>query len=367
MDEKEKCLEYVPCLVFDLDACASTYQRFLLQTKLQELDYVFAAFPSPSGYGLRVLVWTAATYETHRNVYQKIVEELCKFLGVTANKADGVHFDASCKNESRHFYYVAVEKNKFYLNLESKIFEYHSISEPLPVNKPTIILQEKTIEKENIDNYTYIDALTEDVKVEFILKSINMNKPRKLQCFDFGCLCKENNVPFDLAKSVAMQHFYDSEQKNPEKVITTQLKDGYDQTNARYSDEQFIAFLRDTYHVKVVLAPRKNETIEKKETISTPQDKTEAEIERNYKKNLKKVKNESKNDFPIEAFPSKTAEIIKAFQNADGYPMDYCNNSSFFYTTKYLFIQECTTEWISFKKRGIPKKNYLCAKIIRLC
>jgi hypothetical protein len=325
MDDKEKCLEYVPCLVFDLDACTSTYQRFLFQTKLQEIDYVFAAFPSPSGYGMRIFVWTTATYETHRNVYLKILDELCSFLSVTTTKTDGVHFDSTCKNESRHFFYVAVEKKNFYLNLDSTVFKYHPIQEPIPVpdeikNTNTSIL---ALKQDNSDNYTYIDAITDDVKIEFILKSININKPRKLQCFDFGCLCKENNVDFDLAKSFALTQFYDSEQKNPEKVVITQLKDGYDQTTTRYSDEQFIAFLRDTYHVKVVLNTRKNLSEVKKEVVFTQQNKNEAEIENNYKKNLRKFKNESKNEFPIDAFPLKTAEIIKAFQKADGYSIDY--------------------------------------------
>ena len=251
MDEKEKCLEYVPCLVLDLDACSSTYQRFLIQTKLQELDYVFAAFPSPSGYGLRVLVWTDATYETHRNIYQKIVEELCVFLSVTTNKGDGTHFDATCKNESRHFYYVAVDKNNFYLNLNSAIFKNERVQKPTIIEKKDIISPVLPKKQDNNDIYTYIDAINDDVKIEFIFKSINMNKPRKLQCFDFGCLCKENNVDFDAARRTAIHQFYDSEQKNPEKIIEAQLRDGYNYSQVRYDDAQFIAFLRNTHNVTV--------------------------------------------------------------------------------------------------------------------
>ncbi|MEN9613365.1 MAG: hypothetical protein RLZZ628_4179, partial [Bacteroidota bacterium] len=317
-DEKRNCVEYVPCLVFDLDGCKSTYDCFLYQNKLKEMDYIFAAFPSPSGYGLRILVWTNSTWETHRIVYQQVIERLCKDLDVTDDRKKGTHFDSTCQNESRHFFYVAVDKKNFYLNLESKTFEKHDkdISQD---NKK----EQKRDSEKVADIYTYIDVLNDDVKAEFILKSINMNKPRKLQCFDFGCLCKENNVPFEIAKTVALSQFKDSEQKNPENVVITQLKDGYDQTTTCYSDEQFIAFLRNTYHVKITYTHSKNEPPLKKGNIITSKDNNEAEIENLYKKNLKKFKNESRNDFPIEAFPSQTAAIINAFQKAEGYPMDY--------------------------------------------
>ena len=103
-DEKANCLEYVPCQVFDLDGCASTYDVFLYQQKLKELDYVFAAFASPSGYGLRILIWTNATYDTHPTIYLQILELLCKHLNVTTDKGNGTHFDTTCKNPSRHFF-----------------------------------------------------------------------------------------------------------------------------------------------------------------------------------------------------------------------------------------------------------------------
>jgi VirE N-terminal domain len=91
-DAKSNCVEYVPCLVFDLDGCKSTYDCFLYHTQLQELDFVFATFPSPSGYGLRILVWTTATYETHRIVYQQILAALCAHLNITTDRNDGIHF-----------------------------------------------------------------------------------------------------------------------------------------------------------------------------------------------------------------------------------------------------------------------------------
>jgi predicted P-loop ATPase len=285
MDDKEKCLEYVPCLVFDLDACLSTYQRFLFQNKFKELDYVFAAFPSPSGHGLRILIWTTATYETHRNVYLKIINELCIFLSVTTNKVDGTHFDGTCKNESRHFYYVAVDKKNFYLNLNSKIFEYNDVQELIPVEKTEILIPISPRKQEDSDKYTYIDAITEDVKIEFLLKMIDMKKPRKLQCFDFGCLCCENNIALNTASRIAQQHFYDSEQKNPEKVIFTQMKDAYKRTQIRYTDESFAGLLYKNFNIKV-LNNIEISDIKKSVTIQEPK---EAIPEKHNKKSIYRI------------------------------------------------------------------------------
>jgi predicted P-loop ATPase len=266
------CAEYVPCLVFDLDSCISNYQAFELQQKIQALDYVFSVFPSPSGHGLRVLVWTASTYETHRIVYQQILVALCADLNLTTDRKRGIHFDATCENESRHFYYVAVKPQDFYLNLESTIWEQN---QPKIVPKETVkddLIPKTTHSIVKQDIYTYIDEINDDVKIDFIIKRIDMNKPRKLQCFDFGCRCCENQVPFEAAKRSALEHFWDSEQKNPEKIIETQLKDGYDQTMTRYTDEQFAAYLLKTHQIKVVNAVKKHlaQDFSKKEVKTNP-------------------------------------------------------------------------------------------------
>jgi hypothetical protein len=266
-DERANCLEYVPCLVFDIDGCVSTYDVFLYQQKLKALDSVFACFASPSGYGLRILLWTNSTYETHQKIYLQILEFLCQYLNLTTDKRNGTHLDTTCKNESRHFYYVAVDSKAFYLNLESKIWESR-VETPVVPEKIVPPLEKKGSPKSD-NTSTYIDSLNDDIKIEYLLKGIDRSKPRKIQCFYFGCVCHENNVDFEIAKRAAFHAFYDSEQKNPEKVIESQLRDGYNYSIVRYNDSQFIAFLRNTYNVIVnanppALVPTKT-TSEKKE------------------------------------------------------------------------------------------------------
>jgi hypothetical protein len=304
-DENESCLEYVPCQVFDLDGCQSTYDVFLFREKLKELAYVFAAFASPSGYGLRILIWTNATYDTHIAIYLQILEKLCIHLGVTTDKRNGTHFDTTCKNQSRHFYYVAIDPKAFYLHLESQTLEIQ-IAAPVIKEKVLPPVEKKAILSPKVpssDSYTYIDALNDEVKIEYLLKNMDMNKPRKIQCFYFGCVCRENKVDFEAARRTAVHRFYDSEQKNPEKVIEAQLKDGYNYSQVRYDDAQFIAFLRNTHNV--IIKSNKN-----------PVTTTDAIIEQNGKVL------DLENKYPSDTFYAHLPQILKQCTDALKNDMD---------------------------------------------
>jgi Protein of unknown function (DUF3987)/VirE N-terminal domain len=306
-DEKESCLEYVPCQVFDLDGCQSTYDVFLFREKLKELAYVFAAFASPSGYGLRILIWTNATYDTHIAIYLQILEKLCTHLGVTTDKRNGTHFDTTCKNQSRHFYYVAIDPKAFYLNLESQTLE---IQLAVPVIKEKVLpLVEKMAnlptKVASLDSYTYIDALNDEVKIEYLLKNLDMNKPRKIQCFYFGCVCRENKVDFEAARRTAVHRFYDSEQKNPEKVIEAQLRDGYNYSQVRYDDAQFIVFLRNTYNVIV----KSNKSPFETTPTNAPVEKKETQLD-------------LENKYPSPEFYARLPKILRECTNALTHEMD---------------------------------------------
>jgi hypothetical protein len=97
-DKKENCLQYVSCFVFDLDGCKSKEETFLLLQKIKTFPYIFAAFPSPGGHGLRVFIWVSSTYEKHRILYLQALKTLCQDLALTTDKKNGVHFDSTCQN-----------------------------------------------------------------------------------------------------------------------------------------------------------------------------------------------------------------------------------------------------------------------------
>jgi hypothetical protein len=73
---------------------------------------------------------------------------------VTTDKRNGTHFDTTCKNQSRHFFYVAIDSKSFYLNLDSKILELTVL--PPPVPEKVLPRIEKKGNPQSDDGYTYI-------------------------------------------------------------------------------------------------------------------------------------------------------------------------------------------------------------------
>jgi hypothetical protein len=225
-NEKECILEYVPCLVFDLDGCISTYQTFEFLHKLKELPYIFAAFPSPSGYGLRIMVWTTATYETHRILYGSILTSLGTFLGITTNKNEGVHLDSACQNESRFFYYTAIAPKEFYLNLESTVY----------VMPPTQAFFGKEKQQPNgfIDATDLMARLDENLKGSF--------SGRNERLFHLAMRFKNNDILLTDAENYGLT-FVESDFGMKE--ILTTIRSAYKIAKAQFSEEQKRHFLAE--------------------------------------------------------------------------------------------------------------------------
>jgi hypothetical protein len=79
----DKCTLYVPVLCFDID---SLDFPSLTLSDCKNIPYIFAAFPSPSGCGLRLLVWCDSTPETHRAYYDALILELSERLDIPTDK-----------------------------------------------------------------------------------------------------------------------------------------------------------------------------------------------------------------------------------------------------------------------------------------
>jgi predicted P-loop ATPase len=221
-DKKENCLQYVPCFVFDLDGCKSTEDAYLLRQQLIIIPYIFAAFPSPSGHGLRIFVWLSATYETHRTQYMQVLKSLCSDLGITMDKKNGVHFDSTCQNESRFFYYTHIRKEDFYLNLKSIEFE---------VTPPKDIFEKNNI-KENVDVNELMYQLDTQLKGYF--------EGRNDRLFHLAMRFKNNDVSITDAEHYATKF---AESDFTIKEILSTVKSAYKIAKVQYTEEQKEHFL----------------------------------------------------------------------------------------------------------------------------
>jgi predicted P-loop ATPase len=193
-----------------------------LRQNLATIPYIFAAFPSPSAHGLRVFVWVSATYETHRLTYTQVLKSLCTDLGVTTDKKKGVHFDSTCQNESRFFYYTHISKDDFYLNLESPEFEFTTQKD---------IFENNNIIK-NIDVNQLMYQLDTQLKGYF--------EGRNDRLFHLAMRFKNNDVSISDAESYAIK-FVESDFTIKE--ISSTIKSAYKIAKVQYTEEQKEYFL----------------------------------------------------------------------------------------------------------------------------
>jgi predicted P-loop ATPase len=282
-DKKENCLQYVSCFVFDLDGCKSQEEALLLQQKLKTLPYIFAAFPSPGGHGLRVFIWVASTYEKHRILYLHALKTLCQDLALTTDKKNGVHFDSTCQNESRFFYYTPIEKQKFYLNLESILLEI------VPQN--TIF--ETNHRTENVD----VDVDVNELMAQLDRQLKGSFEGRNDRLFHLAMRFKNNDIGLTDAESYATK-FVESDFTMKE--ISSTLKSAYKIAKVQYTEEQKERFIGE----KDAKMPP-NEAI-KKEKASIQKTKKREYLEFNATLKEKNLTIKEYRQFRREKIPSKS-------------------------------------------------------------
>ncbi len=116
---KDNCYEYTPCMCFDFDKIKDEKEQNKIFRALQTLDYIYSAFYSISGLGLRVLVWTNSAEENHSTLYSQILKKLnndLKSMGIQ-NNIDKQTFDLG-----RAWFLTPLKsKLEFFLNSESEV------------------------------------------------------------------------------------------------------------------------------------------------------------------------------------------------------------------------------------------------------
>ncbi|MEL6834553.1 MAG: VapE domain-containing protein [Bacteroidota bacterium] len=138
--KNEACAEYLPLLGFDIDSVEDVAGTL---AKLSQSPFVYAAFMSPSGEGLRFLVWVDSDKDHHKKAYQRIANTFAEILGIPTDKqcrkewkAEGLnageiaarlkewpHIDTSTNNLARLWFYTWVPGGLFYHNEQSQTFE----------------------------------------------------------------------------------------------------------------------------------------------------------------------------------------------------------------------------------------------------
>ena len=226
------CLCYVPLLVFDIDGYEDPIFTEFDLSRLHQNDYVFAAFPSPSKHGLRILIWADVTPETHKAVYISICEHLSDFLNMGTDKKQKPHIDTSTQNISRLWFYTYVPSESLYLNTDSLVFS------ATPQNKDLY----KTIlrPQEQQDIICDSDIIT---ACQTMLKKRKIPQGRNNEVFCLACLLNEHG----LSENAILEHCLtytetDFDEKEVNKTVDSALKRSQ---HAKFSTNQVQRFIEN--------------------------------------------------------------------------------------------------------------------------
>lgn len=219
------CIEYSQCMGFDIDGITSNEDLVSILQVLQKIDYVFAAFPSVSGHGIRILVFTNATIDTHKAYYISIAQNLSDKL-----KLGKAKLDLSTKNPSRIWYYAPVDRYEIYLNEMSRI--YHVDVE---VIKSTA--QQSYNDRANTINFS------DDDKHDIIIQVLDRRRisGRNNFVMQYTKLATEYGLPstFVHGKMIAF-----AEPSFTESEIVTTVNRNINSTSKRYDDPQIMKYAK---------------------------------------------------------------------------------------------------------------------------
>lgn len=261
--ENNACEEYVPVLGIDIDDIRDDFEQLLIFQELKEIPYVLAAFPSVGGLGLRALVATNATFDTHKKTYEAVCADLSRRLQVPTDKEqrrriktaqaagetppDGPVIDTGVNNQARIWFYAHVEAKDLYVNENAATFTVDEGERPQTKHQaPAPVSRAK-------------EGITEREKIDLALDKVArqshhpVNGGRNAFVYAFACeLCR-----FGVPKSTAIaecQAYIDTDFSETE--IGKTIESAYSSKRfGEYSDRQLIAYRnrlsgRATEHTK---------------------------------------------------------------------------------------------------------------------
>lgn len=123
---------FVPLMVFDIDHIPEVTPLSIIIGDLRNLPYVFLAYPSPSGKGLRVMIKTDTGLSNFKDNYKILCSYLSESLKIPlkANDQGKGFIDTGTNNVDRCWFYVPVDHSEIYLNTNSQVYTFPVVLEP---------------------------------------------------------------------------------------------------------------------------------------------------------------------------------------------------------------------------------------------
>lgn len=271
------CLEYLPCLAFDVDGCELQAVALQIIRDLSALPYIYAAFLSPSGRGVRFLVWANSTIQTHKDQYLSILGSVSaaidlpsagqlrrKHKGIGAKELAALlrktpHLDVSTNNPARLWFYASTAHTSdgFYLNEASQVYYIKDQSKD---HTPPALAAVATVP--DLDK---IKVVRDKVARQ------NIAPGRNNYVFALACECARHGVPLGLALAECQQY---EETGFSFDEIKKSVESAYRSKTVEFTDEQIKKYIGMTNgngkpatepkpkKAQAAAAPNKAETLE---------------------------------------------------------------------------------------------------------
>jgi len=231
--------DYIPLLCFDMDGLRPDLISFVLN-ECEKNPYCFAAFPSISGHGLRIMMWCDSTAENHKQVYVSACEFLanhhkCK-LAKDVKKGERKtveHIDTSTSNINRIWFFGHVEEGAFYLNLDSQV--YVPPFEPKQIQKRPSKLASSVI----ISDSKRLEVVHQQMKARAIAP---FHSGRNNWIMTFSKLAKEHGLSLQATLSECLQY---QESDFTAKEIESTVNKNWKAASLKFEDKQIAAYIRN--------------------------------------------------------------------------------------------------------------------------
>jgi len=236
------CVAYAPMIGFDIDRLNDVPRIIGL---LSKIPFIYAAFSSPSGAGVRFLVRCAGNQEQHKDYYKAITIKVSDLIGVPTDKqlrtqwkGEGMeaeqireqlkttpHIDTSTNNIARLWFYTWTPKTEFYHNPNSEVFSMNKKG----TNSPQLSEDQK------------ISACIDKVKRQSI------GSGRNNFVFAFACELAQHGVEKSRGLSECMAYV---EKDFPATEIKKTVSSAYQSKKRIYSDAQILKYISLTTNKK---------------------------------------------------------------------------------------------------------------------
>jgi hypothetical protein len=230
------CTIYVPYIILDIDKIETDLVTAKIFSDICQLPFTLAAFRSPSGRGIRIVVYADNGREQHAAAYAKVTKYYAEKLGIPTDKGrDFEHLDTSAKAFPRFWYYSYQPSEFVFVNENADTF---------PTNDPPLSTAQAEPAAKQYAAVNTPTELTVEVKLRMVADMLSARgvtlAKRNNYVFCFASSSYENGVIVSDIVDYCRQ--FEATDFQQEEIYRT-IESAVNRTTVKYNDAQIRRYL----------------------------------------------------------------------------------------------------------------------------